>query len=169
MKRTLKHLGLTLLSGALLATTHTSTAAGPNHGRHLVYQPKPQCIHYQLKAKGGEAGIRFMHNIGNYHLVKGRTYHGRVCHPGPLRVELSRRHPGTKVVLKFEGKKYVFRPHEPAHRYINHWHRKYFTLGPGGHYRHHGYHPAYHDHGKGGHGYHHNYGHSYRYYPGGKG
>ena len=96
-----------------------------DHTRILPKYSKPACTPFELHARGGEAGIRFMHNIGNYHLVKNRVYHGRLCRDGPLTVELSKRHPDTRVILKINGGKYEFRPGEKAHRTINHWHRKY--------------------------------------------
>ena len=95
---------------------------------HTRIQPKyskPACTPFELHARGGEAGIRFMHNIGDYHRVKNRVYHGRICRDGPLTVELSKRHPDTRVILKINGARYEFRPGEKAHRTINHWHRKY--------------------------------------------
>ena len=123
----------------LLAAVAGMTALGLFNGlvygdhRHTAKHKKPayagdDCVRYEIRSFGGDAGLRFMHNIGNYTLVRKGIAHGRLCYRGPTTVELSRRHPHTKVVLKIDGQRHVFRPHEPAHRYINHWHRKYVDL-----------------------------------------
>ena len=31
------------------------------------------CVGYKVRSYGGDAGLRFMHNIGNYTLVKNRA------------------------------------------------------------------------------------------------
>ena len=100
--------------------------AGKKHARN-VYHGEP-CVGYEVHSYGGDAGLRFMHNIGNYTLVKNGVARGKLCHAGPTTVEISRRHPHTRVVLLIGGERYVFHPHEPPHQYINHWHRKYVKL-----------------------------------------
>ena len=126
---------------------------------HNEYHSEP-CVRYEMRSYGGDAGLRFMHNIGNYTLVKSGIVRGKLCHVGPTTVEISRRHPHTKVVLLIGGDRYVFRPHEPSHQYINHWHRKYVKLHPQGYGK-----PRKHDH-KYGHGEKHGHNHDYGHWSG---
>ena len=101
--------------------------AGSSYG-YKYHNQKAACIPYELHARGGEAGIRFMHNIGNYKLVKHGVIKGRLCGTGKYTVELSKRHPYTDVILKINGHRYHFYGGEPADRYIKHWYRKYVDL-----------------------------------------
>ena len=61
--------------------------AGKKHARN-VYHGEP-CVGYEVHSYGGDAGLRFMHNIGNYTLVKNGVARGCLLYTSPSPRDLS--------------------------------------------------------------------------------
>ena len=113
----------------MVLTTGISFAGNGKSGYgHSDNFRNKHCTPFELHVKGGKGGVRFMHNIGNFKLVKHGIYRGKTCQTGRTTVELSRTNPNTKVVLFMNGQKYVFHRGERAHRLHKTWHRKYVNF-----------------------------------------
>lgn len=89
---------------------------------------KKHCYNFRVKAIGGLGGFRFQHNIKNFKRFKNGGYSGKICGRRHVEFELSKVQPGVKVVLKIDGKRFVYGAHSGHDRYINTWHRKYYSV-----------------------------------------
>lgn len=85
------------------------------------------CVSYQLKSYGGEAGVRTLENPGDFRRTGGHTS-GQFCGSGRIKVELSKRDPHTHVSLLVGGNEYVFGQGDRGDRQANHWYRRYFHI-----------------------------------------
>jgi len=89
---------------------------------------KKQCFNFRVKAIGGKGGFRFQHNIKDFKRLDRHGYSGKICGRRHVEFELSKVTPGVKVVMKINGKRFVYGAHSGHDRYINHWHRKYYSV-----------------------------------------
>ena len=103
-----------------------------DHGynRHHERRGK-QCFRYKVKTTGGVGGFRFQHDIKDFKRIDKRGYSGKICGRSYVEFELSKLDPGVKVIIKIDGKRFVYRPHSGHDRHINNWHRKYYSLNLG--------------------------------------
>lgn len=92
------------------------------------HRPRKQCVAYSVKAIGGMGGFRFQHNIKDFKRLDKNGYLGKVCGRQHVEFELSKVNPAVKVVLKINGKRFVYGAHSGHDRHINNWHRKYYSL-----------------------------------------
>ena len=89
---------------------------------------KKQCFNFHVKAIGGNGGFRFQHNIKDFKRLGRHGYSGKICGHRHAEFELSKVDPGVKVVMKINGKRFVYGAHSGHDRYINTWHRKYYSV-----------------------------------------
>ena len=126
---------LATISTSIFLTLAVNTAF-PDHGhggksygkKAYIGQDEHYCHRYEIATRGGKGGLRFMHNKGNYTVLRKGSRHGKICRSGYVTVELTKKNPHTHVRFMINGSAYHFAPHEPAHRYINTWHRKYVKI-----------------------------------------
>lgn len=85
------------------------------------------CFNYKAVAHGGEAGIKFQAK-GIKKKFGDSPVTGRVCHQGPLEMELNKLDKNVEVVVEINGRQYKFRRGEKEHLYLNQWYRKMIQL-----------------------------------------
>lgn len=107
---------------------NTARANRPNprqEGQNRVIASS--CFRYQAYTKGGRGGIRF-HGKDGFHQFTNKGFSDRICHAGPLVMEINKTEPGTEVVVEINNEQYRFAANEKADAFRNTWYRKKVTL-----------------------------------------
>ena len=111
-----------------------SNSANDRNGR--VGQPgtnrriSNRCFTYKAYTRGGGAGIRF-HGHEGFNRFSKTGHSARLCHDGPLTMEISKTEPRTEVVVEIDGNRYVFAANDKGDTYLNSWYRKAVKLRVG--------------------------------------
>jgi hypothetical protein len=87
-----------------------------------------QCFTYRVTSQGGRGGFRFQHNIKDFKRFDNGSYQGSICGHRNVEFELSKLDPAVSVSIEINGKHFSYRAHSGHDRYINNWHRKYFSI-----------------------------------------
>ena len=99
-----------------------------SYQRHLNQQQYNGCADYRLSVHGGEGGFRLMNNQKDFRSANNHNISGQVCSNGQVKIELSKRHPGTRVALSINGREYVFGQGDRGNKVINNWFRRYYVI-----------------------------------------
>ena len=99
----------------------------PYYSKSYSHSPQPKCVHYRVKSHGGLGGFRFQHDISNFKRING-SYQGSICGRNYLEFELSKLNPSVAVSVEINGQYFSFPAHSGYDKYINNWHRKYYSI-----------------------------------------
>ncbi len=91
---------------------------------------RANCFTFKAYTQGGRGGLRFGGKEG-FHTFKNKPKSGRVCHKGPLRMEINKRSSTTQVTVEINGKRFLFAANEQEDRLLNNWYRKNVKLKVG--------------------------------------
>ncbi|MEO0367607.1 MAG: hypothetical protein AAF197_02355 [Pseudomonadota bacterium] len=86
-----------------------------------------QCFNYRAYTDGEIGGIRFHTKEGFFQFNKN-AHNGRICHNGPLTMEINKMSKATKVYVEIQGKQFRFAKNEKESLYLNNWYRKNIRL-----------------------------------------
>jgi len=89
------------------------------------------CFDFRAYTEGGPGGIRFNGKPGFFefgNVSKKRDYRGRICHDGPLIMELQKTKSSTKVVVEIGNQVFRFGVNEREDEFKNQWYRKDVNL-----------------------------------------
>ena len=120
-------------------TRKRGRAVAPNNDRVVTIPPASQgqnrtirnrCFTYRAYTRGGEAGVRFQ-GKSDFKRFTNKRVSDRICHDGKLTMEISKRKPGTEVVVEIEGNRYVFAANDKGESFANDWYRKSIRLRVG--------------------------------------
>jgi hypothetical protein len=85
------------------------------------------CFNYRAYTTGGQGGIRF-HGKDGFFQFASKGHSDRICHNGPLVMEINKTAPSTEVIVDINGEKFRFGANETPDAYLNTWYRKKVTL-----------------------------------------
>jgi len=85
------------------------------------------CFNYRAYTRGGQGGIRF-HGHDGFHRFNTKAHNGRICHNGPLTMEINKNQKSTDVLIDINGETYRFAPNEQEDVLLNTWYRKKVRL-----------------------------------------
>jgi len=88
---------------------------------------RANCFYFKAYTQGGRGGLRFS-GKENFYTFKNKPKSGRVCHKGPLRMEINKRSSTTDVTVEINGKRFLFATNEQEDRVLNNWYRKNVKL-----------------------------------------
>ncbi len=99
-----------------------------NH--HEYYAPKTSshCYSYKVTSHGGRGGFRFQHDKKAFKRINNTSYVNQICGYDSVEFELSKVEPGVSISIEINGRYFHYPAHSGHDRYINHWHRKYFSV-----------------------------------------
>lgn len=99
---------------------NTGNAWGPQGGNN--------CTSYRVSTSNGEGGFRITQDPSSFQSVRGGGVSGQICRRGSVQVELSKTNRQTGVLLEVQGRQYRFNPGDGGDKFLNNWHRKYYTI-----------------------------------------
>jgi len=86
------------------------------------------CVAYSITGNHKDTGIRFLAGSQEFHLTGYGTQKRQLCHKGNIRFELSKKKIPGEVVVRIDGKSFVFGQGDKGDRFANNWYRKYFEI-----------------------------------------
>jgi len=86
------------------------------------------CFNYKAYAKNGSGSVRFYTSKPKLVQFDSRPVTGRICHNGPLGMEIGKLDKNIDVVIELDGRPFRFAPQEKESSYLNNWYRKSVQL-----------------------------------------
>jgi len=91
---------------------------------------RSECFNFRAYTEGGNGGLRF-HGKNDFYRFSKKAESARICHNGPLTMEVSKTAPNTQVVVEIAGNRYIFASNEKHDALKNNWYRKFVKLKVG--------------------------------------
>ena len=94
------------------------------------YNPKvsSHCYNYKVTTHGGRGGFRFQHDKSGFKHIDNSSYVNKICGYDSVEFELSKLDPVVSVSIEINGRYFNYPSHSGHDRYVNNWHRKYFSV-----------------------------------------
>jgi len=86
------------------------------------------CYTYKVTSHGGNGGFRFQHDKKAFKRINNSSYVNKICGYDSVEFELSKVQPGVSISIEINGRYFNYPAHSGHDRYINNWHRKYFSV-----------------------------------------